>query len=120
MNKIYLTLIQNKVLGFVMVTIFMMVPHLVFGATLSNWTTSATLVEYFTKILDAVIKIGALVVVMLMVYSGFLFVVAQGNEQKLEEAKHSLLWVVVGSAIILGAWALTTVVINTVVDQVLP
>ena len=112
---------KNKLSYSVSIVIWMLIfsPRFVFGATLSNWTNSDTLVEYVTLILDAVLKMGGLVVVMLLVYAGFLFVIAQGNDQKLEEAKKSLTWVIVGAAIILGGWAVTEVIINTV-DTVLP
>ena len=82
-------------------------------AKLTNWTQSADIVTFLTKILDAVIEMGTLVVVMLVVYSGFLFVMAQGKDKELEDAKRSLWWVIIGSAIILGAWGITVVVTNT-------
>lgn len=103
----------------ILIWMLILLPRFVFSATLAPWTNSSTLVEYFTLILDAVLKMGGLVVVMLLVHSGFLFVTSQGNDQKLEEAKKSFTWVIVGAAIILGGWAVTEVIINTV-DAVLP
>ena len=110
---------KNFIISFVLLTV---VPsRIIFAndALLSNWTNSETLVQFLTIILDSVIKIGALVVVMLVVYSGFLFVTAQGNDEKLKEAKDSIFWVLIGAAIILGAWAVENVVVNTI-DTVLP
>lgn len=68
--------------------------------------TGATLNSFLTSILDLVIQIGSVVVILMLVYVGFLFVVARGNDSKLTEAKKALLWTVVGALILLGASAI--------------
>lgn len=62
---------------------------------------------------NIVIPIGSVVVVFFIIYSGFLFVTAQGNESKLERAKHSFLWALVGAAVLLGAWAIAVAIRGT-------
>ena len=64
--------------------------------------------DEFDKILRVIVndiigKIGIPVLIVAWVYVGFMFIVAQGNEKKLEEAKHMLTYAVVGTAIIMGA-----------------
>jgi hypothetical protein len=54
-------------------------------------------------IMDFVVKIGAIVVIFMLVYVGFLFVMAQGNEQKIKDARRALLYTVIGALILLGA-----------------
>lgn len=61
-----------------------------------------------------VAKIGFYVVVIFIIYSGFLFVKARGNEKELEVAKKAFLYTVVGGAILLGATILATVIEGTV------
>ncbi len=63
---------------------------------------------------NVVLPIGAVVVVFFIIYSGFLFVTAGGDETKLQKAKHTFLWVVVGAAVLLGAWAIALAIQNTV------
>ncbi|HEX5774834.1 MAG TPA: pilin [Candidatus Paceibacterota bacterium] len=65
-------------------------------------------------ILDAVVKIGGIVLVLALVYVGFLFVAAQGNEEKIRSARSALMWTVVGGLILLGATAISTVITATV------
>jgi heme/copper-type cytochrome/quinol oxidase subunit 2 len=65
------------------------------------------------SILDFVVKIGAVVVVFYIIYAGFLFVTAQGNEEKISSAKKAFLWTVIGALILLGAMTLSGVVCNT-------
>lgn len=59
------------------------------------------------KILGFVVYIGAIIVIFMLVYVGFLFVTARGNETKITEARKALLWTVVGALILLGAQAIS-------------
>lgn len=75
--------------------------------TLTNPLGSgATLPWLVNQILGLVVKIGAVVVIFMLVYVGFLFVAARGNDAKLTEARKALLWTVVGALILLGAQAI--------------
>ena len=64
------------------------------------------LVDLLNKILDFVIQIGTIVVIFMVVYVGYLFVAAQGNDTKITAARTALLWTVVGALILLGAKAI--------------
>lgn len=70
--------------------------------------------ELIEAILDIVVKIGVPIALLAIIYSGFLFVVAQGNEEKLETAKKALLWTVVGTGVLLGAWILAEAIQTTI------
>lgn len=52
--------------------------------------------------------------VLFVVYAGFMFVVAQGKKDALTTAKKNIVWVLVGVALILGAWMLAEVLQDTV------
>lgn len=47
-------------------------------------------------------------------YAGYLFVIAQGNPSKIEEARSALLWAVVGGVIVLGANVIYGVINGTI------
>ena len=53
-------------------------------------------------------------VALAIIYSGFLFVAARGNSEKLTKAKDTLLYTIIGAAILLGAWAIATMISSTV------
>lgn len=57
--------------------------------------------------------IGLPVAVVFLVYVGFKFVAAQGNAEKIKEARRNLLNTIIGIAIFLGAWTIATVIANT-------
>lgn len=65
-------------------------------------------------ILEGVIKIGIPIIALAIIYSGFLFVQARGNSEALSEAKRTLTYTLIGAAIILGAWAIAQMIVDTV------
>ena len=64
-------------------------------------------------VLRVVVSIGTLVVVLAVVYAGFLFIAARGNPEKINQAKSVFLWTVVGAIVLLGAEILSQVIQNT-------
>ncbi len=76
--------------------------------------TGYSLPALLTAILEFVVRIGAVVVILMLVYVGFMFVTARGNETKLTAAKSGLLWTVVGALILLGAQAIASGIQATV------
>ena len=64
--------------------------------------------------LEGIIKIGAPLIAFAIIYAGFLFVFAQGNSEKLDKAKETLLYTLIGAALLLGSWAIAQIISNTV------
>jgi len=65
-------------------------------------------------ILVGVLKIGIPIIALAIIYSGFLFVFARGNSEKLGKAKDALLYTLIGAAILLGSWAIAEMIQATV------
>lgn len=65
------------------------------------------------KILTELSKLGIPVVALAVIYSGFLFVKAQGQPEELTKAKDALLYSLIGGVILLGAVAIANMVIET-------
>jgi hypothetical protein len=75
---------------------------------------STTINGFLEKVLDAVVLLLTPVIVVMLLWTGFLFVKAQGNGEALESAKKSLLWTLVGAAIVLGAKGLAVAIGSTI------
>lgn len=75
-----------------------------------------SLAGFVKSILDIVVMIGIPVITLAIIYAGFLFVKAKGDPKELETAKSTLLYTVIGAAIILGSWVLALAICNTVAD----
>lgn len=74
-----------------------------------------SLIQFVGAVLNnVVIPVGAVVCVVCIIYSGFLFVVAQGNPEKLKKARQSFMWTCVGTAILLGSWAIALAIDATI------
>ena len=69
---------------------------------------------FLLEILKIVVQYGSLLIVFFLVYAGFQFVTAQGNTEKLSQAKQSLTWVVVGAFVLLGVYVLRAAICGTV------
>jgi len=72
--------------------------------------------QFLTALLDAVVIIVFPFIILMIIYSGFLFVSAQGNEDKLKTAKKTILWTIIGALIILGASMLSYAIEGTIND----
>lgn len=70
--------------------------------------------SFIKKILDIVLTIGIPIVALFIIYSGFLFVTARGNSEKLGDAKKTLGYTLLGAAILLGSWIIAQALGETV------
>lgn len=65
-------------------------------------------------ILDIVLTIGVPLIALAIIYSGYLFVAAQGNPEALKKAKSTLVYVVIGALILLAAYAIASAIFDSV------
>lgn len=70
--------------------------------------------DLIKMILEGALKIGIPVVALAIIYSGFLFVAAMGNSEKLSKAKDTLMYTLIGAGILLGSWAIAEMISATV------
>ncbi|MEK7535824.1 MAG: pilin [Patescibacteria group bacterium] len=87
------------------------------GGTFINPLKSGGVTDFnslIVKILEVLIAIGIPVLVLMIVYAGFLFVTAGGSQDKIDKAKSSLWWAVIGGAVLIGAKVIAEVVRATV------
>jgi len=78
---------------------------------------SANSIPVFIKtLLEGILKIGIPLIAVAIIYSGFLFVAAQGNEEKLTKAKSAFMYTLIGTAILLGSWAIAKLISDTVLS----
>lgn len=84
------------------------------GVHLQNPLKVDTIQEAIAYFLKVVIKIAIPFLVVFFIWSGFKFVLAQGNPTKVAEAKKMFWYTVIGMLLILGAWTITNAIIGTV------
>lgn len=84
------------------------------GQTICNPLKYDTLDALLSAVLKAAIQIGSIVLTLALVWVGFKFVAARGNEEKIRSARTALMWTVIGGLILLGATAIQSVITSTV------
>ncbi len=77
---------------------------------------STTLEGMLLRLFDIIFYIGIPVVAFFLIYSGFMFVVAQGRPGEIESAKRRLGWTIVGAILLLGAWTISQAIKGTIDD----
>lgn len=81
---------------------------------LENPLKVKTISELLHLILDIVIIFAIPVIVFFIIYSGFLYVTAQGKPDQIKKATTAFTWTIIGAVIVLGAKALEVIITNTV------
>lgn len=71
-----------------------------------------TIIEAIMR--GVVMPLASILVVVAILYSGFKFVIAQGNPTEIQKAKEGLIWVLVGSAVLLGAYGIAEFLKGTI------
>lgn len=70
--------------------------------------------SFIKAVITAVLYIGVPIVALAIIYTGFLFVSAQGNSEKLTKAKKALLYTLIGAVLLLGAFVIANAIQSTV------
>lgn len=70
--------------------------------------------EFAALVTKTAVQILMPFIVLAFIYSGFLFVKAQGNDEGLTEAKKVLWYSMIGAFILLGAWGFAQIIGQTV------
>ena len=70
--------------------------------------------ELLLAILNVFIVIATPIIVLFIIYAGFMYVTAKGNAEQIQTATRALTYAIVGAVLILGAVALAEVIKNVV------
>ena len=85
------------------------------GTQLINPLSAGTsLPAFLSSILQFVVQIGTIVVILMLVYVGYKFVVAQGKATEIQDARRMLTWTIIGALILLGAQVIASGIQATV------
>lgn len=74
---------------------------------LGNTTTFGAVIQNLAR---AITYVGVPLAGIFIIYSGFLFVTARGSDEQLTKAKTTFFWTIVGTILIIGAWAIASAI----------
>lgn len=108
---------KNRITKISAVTFSLLLPLSVFAAVtvgiqnpLQNVTSIPT---FISNVLGQVVKIGGIVAIFAFIWSGFMFVKAQGNPSELKTAKDIFINTCIGVAVLLGAQLIASIIVGT-------
>lgn len=95
---------NKKILGFAILTALLTAGFLIFAfgaSALTDPLQGKTFLELLDSIASALITVAIPVAVIMIVYAGVRFLTSGGNQTAIASAKKTLLWTIVGLAIVL-------------------
>lgn len=109
-------LLVFPVLAFVQIPVRVLAASAPVNVTLGiqNPIKYATFSAFVAGVTKTAVNILMPFVVLSFIYSGFLFVKAQGNETEITKAKTAIYWSVIGAFILFGAWGFAQIISTTV------
>ena len=81
---------------------------------LCNPLESDSIPAFLLKIIDVILVFALPIIIIYIMYAGFLLVTSQGNPSEIETARSALLWAVIGGVVILGARLIIEVIQGTI------
>jgi|SRR3989344_8567717 len=72
------------------------------------------LAAFLNAIVDFLLYLAIPIAIFFVIYAGFLFVTAQGNEEQLKTAKKTIIWSLIGVAVLLGAKVIAYAIQGTI------
>ncbi len=81
---------------------------------IKNPIKADNLQDFIQSFIKGVLVIGIPILVLFIIYAGFLYVKAQGNPGELEVAHRTLLYTIIGAALLLGAFVIANAIVGTV------
>ncbi len=80
------------------------------GIGITNPLQAKDLTELLNNIINFLLTLAAPIAVIMMIYAGYLFITASDNEEKVKTARKTMLYVVIGIAILILSKGVVTLV----------
>lgn len=81
---------------------------------LQNPLNAVDIQDFLFGIVSIAIVFAIPIVMVMLIYAGFLYVTARGNPEQLKQAQRALIYGIIGGVIITSAYAIIEIVQNTV------
>jgi hypothetical protein len=84
------------------------------GSSLENPLKAQDIIQFLVQIIDILLTFALPIIVLFIMYGGFILVTAKGNPGDLEKGRNAILWSVIGGVIVLAAKLIINVIQGTV------
>lgn len=83
---------------------------------IDNPASFTTIEQLIIAVLGVVVTIAVPIIVLFIIYAGFLYVTARGNQEQLRQATRAITYAIIGALLVLGAVALAGVIENLILS----
>lgn len=84
--------------------------------TLGNPLNADSIEELLLGLVDIAIYIGTIIAILMIIYTGFMYIMARGNPTKIADVHRLFMYVVIGIAILLGSKVIVEIIKNTFIS----
>lgn len=75
--------------------------------------------NYFLQLIaGGLLYLAAPTAVLIIAVSGLRYATSHGDENSMEGAKKTLMWAIIGLVVVIGAWAIVRIIIDTIVTKI--
>ncbi len=99
----------------IMLNIFFLVE----AGSVEGFGSSDSAMKFLEGLLGGIMYISMPVIGVVLVYAGFMFILARGNPEKITTAIHNFTYILVGIALVLGSYFIGSVFYNTLIKGIL-
>ncbi|PLX20310.1 hypothetical protein C0584_06215 [Candidatus Parcubacteria bacterium] len=85
----------------------------------TGYNTSQTIESILGKVILALLSVLGIIFLILLIYAGFLWMTASGNESKVDKARSIMITSVIGLIIVLSAYSISYFVLSSVQQETL-
>lgn len=101
---------KHKSIKFIALLVALGLPFLVAHPALAADGNVAQVEDFIRNIIKVVAGLAGLVATGFFVFGGFLYITSSGNPERLERAKHTLLYSGIGLAIVIAAFVISNII----------
>ena len=109
-KKTYLLIIPVLIFGFSKITVYAQIPPPDEGGSIENPLEATSFNELIVGIATWIFWIAIPLATLMFLIGGFMFMVSGGNEQKVTQARKTMIWAAVGLAICLIGAGFTSII----------
>ncbi|MBI5794431.1 hypothetical protein HZA87_05145 [Candidatus Uhrbacteria bacterium] len=102
---------QNFLVG-LLIIILSSIPRFTYATELTNPLGTTDITVIIARLIQAILGITGAVALLMFIWGGFQWLISGGSPEKVKKGKETLIWAVIGLAVIVGAYMLVSAVVS--------
>lgn len=103
---------MHKILRYLTIELLLGAPLLLHAASLTNPLATTEVSTVIGRLIQALLGITGAIALLMFIWGGFQWLISGGSPEKVKKGKETLIWAVIGLAVIVGAYMLVSAVVS--------